>query len=303
VELELRSFFDMPTLAAFAGHIDGLARIGAGRALPPIPRAAAADRATLSHAQERLWFLWNMDPAGTAYTVSSTIRLKGRLDHAALSRAIGEIVRRHEVLRTTFAARDGRAAQIIHDAMSIGIRHEDLRSYPARERDEHAVELRRSELGKPFDLVNGPLLRAALLQLADDAHELLLLAHHIVVDGWSLDVMLEELAGLYRSATGQDSGAPPLQMIQYADFAAWQRNWLAAGEGDRQFAYWRAKLGDVHPVLALPHDRPRPATQSHAGDTIGLAVDGALAARLREIAAKHHVSFFMLLLGAYQVLL
>ncbi|KRR25686.1 non-ribosomal peptide synthetase [Bradyrhizobium lablabi] len=303
VELELRSFFDTPTLAAFAGHIDGLARTGAGRALPPIPRTTAADRAALSHAQERLWFLWNMDSTGTAYTVASTIRLKGRLDHAALSHAIGEIVRRHEVLRTTFVARDGRATQVIHDTMNVGIRHEDLRAYPARDRNEHAAELRRSELGKPFDLVNGPLLRAALLQLADDAHELLLLSHHIVVDGWSLDVMLEELAGLYRGAIGQDTGAPPLQMVQYADFAAWQRNWLAGGEGDRQFAYWRAKLGDVHPVLALPHDRPRTATQSHAGDTIGLAIDGALAARLREIATKHRVSVFMLLLGAYQALL
>ncbi|MCA6119371.1 amino acid adenylation domain-containing protein [Bradyrhizobium sp. WSM 1738] len=302
VELELRSFFDAPTLAAFAGHLDGLAR-SATRALPPIPRAAAADRTTLSHAQERLWFLWNMDPTGTAYTVASTIRLKGKLDHAALSRAIDEIVQRHEVLRTTFAARDGRATQIVHDAMPVDVGHKDLREYATNDRAALAAELRRSELAKPFDLVNGPLLRAVLLQLADEVHELLLLAHHIVVDGWSLDVMLEELAGLYRTAVGQDTGAPPLQMIQYADFAAWQRSWLADGEGDRQFAYWRAKLGDVHPVLVMPHDRPRPATQSHAGDTIGLAIDGVLAARLRAIAAKHRVSVFMLLLGAYQALL
>ena len=303
VELELRSFFDAPMLAAFAGHIDGLAQSSAERVLPPILRATAADRATLSHAQERLWFLWNMDPAGTAYTVASTIRLKGRLDHAALSRAVREIVQRHEVLRTTFAATDGRGMQIIHEVMSVGIRHKDLRSYPARDRAEHAAELRRSELARPFDLVNGPLFRAALLQFADDEHELLLLAHHIVVDGWSLDVMLEELAGLYRSGIGQNAGAPPIPMIQYADFGAWQRDWLAGGEGDRQFAYWRAKLGDAHPVLALPYDRPRAATQSHAGDTISLAIDGALAARLRQIAAKHRASVFMLLLGAYQALL
>ncbi|MCK1637528.1 amino acid adenylation domain-containing protein [Bradyrhizobium sp. 157] len=299
VELELRSFFDTPKLAAFADHIDALLRDGAKRALPPIQRATPADRATLSHAQERLWFLWNLDPGGTAYTVASTIRLKGKLDHAALSRAITKIVQRHEVLRTTFVATDGRARQVIHDALDVDFRHRDLRGCPA----EHAGEIRRSELGKPFDLVNGPLLRAVLLQCADDAHELLLLAHHIVVDGWSLDVMLEELAGLYRNGIGHDAGRPPVPMMQYADFAVWQRNWLAAGEGDRQLAYWRAKLGDTHPVLALPHDRPHMATQSHAGDTIGLATDGALAARLREIAAKHRVSVFMLLLGAYQALL
>ncbi|ANW03877.1 non-ribosomal peptide synthetase [Bradyrhizobium icense] len=299
VELELRSFFDAPKLASFADYIDVLLREGAERTLPPIQRAAPADRATLSHAQERLWFLWNLDPGGTAYTVASTIRLKGKLDHIALSQAIAEIVRRHEVLRTTFAATDGRARQIVHDALGVDIRLQDLRGSP----DEDATEIRRSELGKPFDLVNGPLLRAVLLQIADDAHELLLLAHHIVVDGWSLDVMLEELAGLYRNVTGQDAGRPPVPMMQYADFAVWQRNWLAGGEGDRQLAYWRAKLGDAHPVLALAHDRPRMATQSHAGDTVGLAIDGALAARLREIAAKHRVSVFMLLLGAYQALL
>lgn len=303
VEVELRAFFDAPTLTAFAGRIDTVAGTGAGRALPPIQWAAPADRAMLSHAQERLWFLWNMDPAGTAYTVAGTIRLKGRLDGAVLSRALGEIVRRHEMLRTTFIARDGRGTQLIHDVMRIGIRHEDLRSHSARERAERAETLKRSELGKPFDLVNGPLLRAVLLQFADDAHELLLLAHHIIVDGWSLNVLLEELAGLYRSGIGQGAGAPPIPAIQYADFAAWQRNWLSAGEGHRQLAYWRARLGDVHPVLALPLDRPRSAIQSHAGDTIRLAVDAALAARLREIAAKQRVSIFMLLLGAYQVLL
>ncbi|WP_213289371.1 non-ribosomal peptide synthetase [Bradyrhizobium sp. sGM-13] len=299
VELELRSFFDAPKLAAFADHIDALLREGAKRALPPIQRAAPADRVTLSHAQERLWFLWNLNPNGTAYTVASTIRLKGKLDHIALSKAIAEIVQRHDVLRTTFVATDGRARQVIRDALGVDIRHQDLRGLSA----EHAAEARRSELGKPFDLVNGPLLRAVLLQFADDAHELLLLAHHIVVDGWSLDVMLEELAGLYRNGTGQDAGRPPVPMMQYADFAVWQRSWLACAEGDRQLAYWRAKLGDAHPVLALPHDRPRLATQSHAGDTVGLAIDGALAARLREIAAKHRVSVFMLLLGAYQALL
>ncbi|MCJ9733644.1 non-ribosomal peptide synthetase, partial [Bradyrhizobium sp. PRIMUS42] len=303
VEVELRTFFDAPTLAAFASWIDALAGTEAGRTLPQIPWAASADRAMLSHAQERLWFLWNMDPAGTAYTVASTIRLNGRLDHAVLSRALGEIVRRHEILRTTFVARDGRGTQLIHDVMSIGFRHEDLRPYSARERAEFAETLKRSELGKPFDLVNGPLLRAVLLQLADDAYELLLLAHHIIVDGWSLDVLLEELAALYRSGIGQGAGSPPIPAIQYADFAAWQRNWLSGGEGDRQLAYWRTKLGDIHPILALPHDRSRPALQSHAGDTIGLAIDGALAVRLREIARKQRVSVFMLLLGAYQVLL
>ncbi|MDR6305692.1 amino acid adenylation domain-containing protein/non-ribosomal peptide synthase protein (TIGR01720 family) [Nitrobacter vulgaris] len=303
LELELRSFFDAPTLAAFASHIDSLARTGVRPPLPSILKAAAADRATLSHAQERLWFLWNMDPVGTAYTVASAIRLKGGLDHAALTGAIDQIVCRHEALRTTFVAIEGRATQVVHDSMDVDIKHEDLRAYPANARDAHAAEIRRSELAKPFDLANGPLLRTVLLQLADDAHELLLLAHHIIVDGWSLDVLLQELSSLYRGALGQKADLPPVPAVQYADFAIWQRNWLAEGEGDRQLRYWRTKLGDEHPVLALPHDRPRPVTQSHGGDTVGFAIDGGLAARLQKIAAEHRVSVFMLILAAYQALL
>ncbi|EAQ35218.1 probable non-ribosomal peptide synthetase [Nitrobacter sp. Nb-311A] len=302
VELELRSFFDAPTLAGFAKHIESLAQ-NRFRPSPSIPKAASADRTTLSHAQERLWFLWNMDPAGTAYTVASTIRLNGKLDHAALRGAIDQIVCRHEALRTTFVAIEGRATQVIHDAMNVDNRHEDLRAYPANIRDARAAAIRRSELARPFDLVNGPLFRAILLQLADDTHELLLLAHHIVVDGWSLDVLLQELSGLYRSALGEEVDLPPVPAVQYADFAIWQRNWLAEGEGDRQLEYWRTKLGDVHPLLALPHDRPRPMTQSHGGDTVGLAIDGMLAARLRKIAAENRASVFMLMLAAYQLLL
>jgi amino acid adenylation domain-containing protein/non-ribosomal peptide synthase protein (TIGR01720 family) len=303
VELELRSFFDTPTLAAFASHLEALVRKGAGEALLPIQPASPETRTILSHAQERLWFLWNLDPGGSAYTVASSIRLKGRLDHVRLSRAIAEIVRRHEVLRTTFVAKDGRGRQVVHDTMNVVIRHEDLRSHSGGDQAQHVAELTRAALAKPFDLINGPLLRATLLQSSDDEHELLLLAHHIVVDGWSLNVLLEELAALYRGFIHGDVGVLQLPMIQYADFAAWQRNWLAGGEADQQLAYWRRQLGDIHPVLALPLDRPRLATQSHAGDTIGLEIDGALAVRLRALAVQHHASVFMLLLGAYQTLL
>ncbi|MDQ8728327.1 non-ribosomal peptide synthetase [Bradyrhizobium sp. LHD-71] len=302
-ELELRSFFDAPTLAAFASRIEALVREGASETLPPIQRASPQVRNALSHAQERLWFLWNMDPGGTAYTVASTIRLKGGLDHSILSRAITEVVRRHDVLRTTFVAKEGRGSQVVHDAMDVAIRFEDLRRHTVCDRGGYAAALTKEELARPFDLVNGPLLRAVLLRLADDEHELLLLAHHIIVDGLSLNVLLQELAALYRSFSQDNVGPPPLPMIQYADFAAWQRKWLASGEGEQQLAYWRARLGETHPVLALPLDRPRPVVQSHGGGTIGLEIDGTLAVRLKALAGQHRASLFMLLLGAYHVLL
>lgn len=304
VEPPLRLVFEAPTLAAFAGKLDELSRgEGAEQELPPVPLLPSRERAELSHAQERLWFLWNMDPDGTAYTVASTVRFRGSLDPARLSRAINEIVRRHDVLRTTFVADEGGARAVLHETMDVAIRDEDLRAVDAGAREAKAAELTRLALSQPFDLVEGPLLRAILIRMSDDAHELLLLAHHIVVDGWSLSVLLDEMASLYRGYGDDNREALPRPEIQYADFAAWQRGWLAGGESERQLAHWRSCLGDTHPVLALPHDRPRPAVQSHRGATIGVSIEPMLVARLRELAGKHHASLFMVLLSAYQALL
>jgi amino acid adenylation domain-containing protein/non-ribosomal peptide synthase protein (TIGR01720 family) len=303
VELALRSFFDAPTPAALAAHIDVTAATDAGRALPPLRPASPDARMMLSSAQERLWFLWNMAPDSTAYTVACTIRLNGRLDHAMLSQALTEIVRRHEPLRTTFASRDGRAVQLIHAVMDVAIQNEDLRQAPADDRARQVAGRLRDELAKPFDLINGPLLRGVLLRLADEMHELMLSAHHIVADGLSLNVLLAELAALYRGLSrGEDHALAPLG-LHYADVAAWQRDWLTGVEEERQLAYWRGQLGDTHPLLTLPLDRPRPPTQSHRGDTIGFTIDAALAAKLRALAMQYRVSVFMLLLAAYQLLL
>ncbi|WP_315833220.1 non-ribosomal peptide synthetase [Bradyrhizobium prioriisuperbiae] len=302
VELELRSFFDTPVLAAFAAHVATLMQTKT-TVVPQVVQTTGENRLLLSHAQERLWFLWNMDPASTAYTVAGAIRLTGALDPQALAQAVTEIVRRHEVLRTTFLAHEGRGMQVIHDALPAPFAQTDLGRHPEAARVAMAATLTKEELAKPFDLVQGPLLRVNLLRFADTDHELLLLAHHIVVDGWSLNVLLDELAGLYRGFV-QGHAVPSAELaIQYADYAAWQRAWLSAGEGERQLAYWRAQLSDSHPVLALPLDRPRPRVQSHHGDTLELHIDAALAAQLRALAGRHQASVFMLLLAAYQTLL
>ncbi|MGJ5203813.1 amino acid adenylation domain-containing protein [Bradyrhizobium sp. HKCCYLR20261] len=300
VELDLRNFFEAPTLAALAARIDA-AQQGAA-SWPPLQPAPAGERALLSPAQERLWFLWSMDPASTAYTIASVVKLDGPLDQALLVQALAGIVARHEPLRTTFVAKDGRARQVIHPTADIAVAIEDLRRRPKGERAQQAAARVRDELAQPFDLVNGPLLRAVLIQLADDRHELLLTAHHIVADGLSLDVLLGEIAASYQRLRDGE-GMPPPSAIQYADVAAGQRAWLAGPEAEQQLAYWRGRLGETHEPLALPLDRPRPAVQSYRGETLQVGIDAALAARLRTIAGQQRVSMFMLLLASYQLLL
>ncbi|MGC2774359.1 MAG: amino acid adenylation domain-containing protein, partial [Bradyrhizobium sp.] len=301
VELDLRSFFDAPTLAALAAHVD--AASNGAEALPLLRSVPPGARELLSPAQERLWFLWSMDPASTAYTVACAVELEGPLDPTLLVRALTGVVARHEPLRTTFAAQDGRAMQVIHTDLDIPLAVEDFRRHSLDDAALRAAARTRDELARPFDLVHGPLLRAVLMQLADDRHELLLSAHHIVVDGLSLDVLLAEISTLYDGLRRGAVTPPPPPTIQYADYAAWQRAWLASTEAEQQLAYWRRRLGDTHAPLELPFDRPRPPVQSYRGDTIHVEIAPDLALKLREIARQRRVSPFMLLLAAYQLLL
>ncbi|UFZ04830.1 amino acid adenylation domain-containing protein [Bradyrhizobium ontarionense] len=301
VELDLRNFFDAPTLAVLAAHVD--AASNGAKALPPLRPATSGDRQLLSPAQERLWFLWSMDPASTAYTVACAVALEGPLDPTLLVRALTDVVARHEPLRTTFAAQDGLAMQVIHAGLDIPVAVEDFRRHSRDDGVLRVAERARGELVRPFDLVHGPLLRAVLMQLADDRHELLLSAHHIVADGLSLDVLLAEISTLYDRLRRDAATPPPPPTIQYADYAAWQRTWLASHEAGRQLAYWRRRLGDTHAPMALPFDRPRPPVPSYRGDTIHVDIAPDLARKLREIARQQRVSPFMLLLAAYQLLL
>ncbi|NPV23383.1 non-ribosomal peptide synthetase [Bradyrhizobium aeschynomenes] len=301
VDLDLRNFFDSPTLCALAAHVD--ATVDIGGALAPLRPVAPDVRRQLSSAQERLWFLWNVDPTSTAYTIACAVRFEGPLDHRLLVRALTEIVARHEPLRTTFVAQDGRPMQVIHGAQELLVAVDDLSRCSPGDRERRAAARRRDELAKPFDLVNGPLLRAVLMQLAHDRHELLLSAHHIVADGLSLDVLLTEISALYDGLRRGVATLRPPSAIQYADYAAWQRGWLNSPEADRQLAYWRRRLGDTHPLLALPFDRPRPAVQSYRGDTVHAEIAPELTQKLRSLARQQRVSMFMLLLAAYQLLL
>ncbi|HKH48056.1 MAG TPA: amino acid adenylation domain-containing protein, partial [Thermoanaerobaculia bacterium] len=257
-ELPLRALFDAPTVAGLAEALD--AARGAVPA-PPIVAAPRDGRETfpLSFAQQRLWFLDQLLGASSAYNVFLPVRLDGPLDAAALAGSLDAIVRRHEILRTTFGTVDGEAVQIVHPAAPLPLPVVDLRESadPAAE----MLRLAAVEARQPFDLGRGPLVRVRLLRLADTAHVALLSMHHIVSDGWSMGILVRELGALYEAlAAGRPAPTLAAELpVQYADFAVWQRQWLQGEVLERQLAYWRRQLGGGLPALQLPTDRPRPA--------------------------------------------
>ena len=263
VEVPLRAIFEAPTIAELAERIEALRREGGAPVVPPIERAPRGEPLPLSFAQERLWFLDQIDPGSPLYNVPSGRRLHGPLDAAALERALREVVRRHEVLRTTFAVIDGSPVQVIHDEVDLRLPVEDLSALPETEREARVAEEAAAEARRPFDLARGPVLRARLLQLGPEEHVLFVVLHHIVSDAWTQGVLLDEVGKLYAAfLAGEPSPLPPLP-VQYADYAVWQRRWLSGEVLERQVAWWKAHLSGAPAALELPTDRPRPAVMSH----------------------------------------
>ncbi|MEO8488706.1 amino acid adenylation domain-containing protein [Pseudomonas sp.] len=270
----------------------------------PIPAGVEVeDRQALSYAQQRMWFLWQLDPASGAYNLPGAVRLKGELSLPAMEQAFASLVARHETLRTVFQRQaDDRLAQVAVEP-SLAIERLDISALAPAEREQAVNEAATRQSLLPFDLENGPLLRVQLLTLGDQEHVLLLTLHHIVSDGWSMNVLIDEFIRFYDAHERNDAPQLPALPIQYSDYALWQRRWLEAGEQARQLEYWQARLGDEHPVLELPTDRPRPARPSYQGTRHNFAIDPGLAAQLRTCAQQHNVTLFMLLLGAFNVLL
>src|SRR6266576_2564818 len=256
----------------------------------------------VSFAQQRLWFLDQLLPGNPFYNIPAALRLKTRLNVAALRRSLNEIVRRHEALRTCFSVVDGQPVQVIAPVLELELAVADLGGIAEGERENEALRLAGAEAQRPFDLATGPLLRASLLQLADADYVLLLVMHHIVTDGWSMGVFFRELTDLYGAfVMGRPSPLPPLP-IQYADYAVWQRQWLDGEVRQRQVGYWREQLAEL-PVLELPTDRPRPAVQSFRGGHHALRLEAGLTAGLRQLSQREGVTLFMTLLAAFQTLL
>ncbi len=284
-------------------YLEKMAQENLSPANLPVPECQSAlQTLPLSYAQERLWFLWQLEPDSAAYNLPRALRLRGQLDLVALGQSFDALVERHQPLRTVFALHDGKACQVIQEAAPVTI---DVETFTAPDPLGTGLQAYiEAEIHRPFDLLTGPLLRVRLVQLADDDHVLVLTLHHIVSDGWSMQLMVDELVQGYLARTGAGQGAPLAELpIQYADYAIWQRSWMEAGELERQLAFWQAELGGEQPVLQLPTDHMRPAFPSGRGSGVELQLPPALSAALLDLAKSQGVTVFMLLLASFQSLL
>src|SRR5882724_10345567 len=312
VELPVRELFAAPALADFAARVEAALRAGGGGLAPPLAPLAPALRQgplPLSFAQQRLWFLDQLEPGSPFYNIPAALRVDGPLAVPVLALSLGEIVRRHEALRTVFVAREGAPTQVIQAPAPFALPVVDLSGLAAAEREARAQALTGEEAGRPFDLGalhGGPLLRGRLLLLAEGAegdHVVLLTVHHIVSGGWSMGILVRELAALYAAfSAGQPSPLPELP-VQYADFAVWQRSWLVGEVLAREVSFWRAQLAGLPPLLELPTDRPRPAVQSFRGATRPVGLPAALTRQARSLARREGATLFMVLLAGFETLL
>ncbi len=296
--LPLASLFNHPTLAGLAAAIESGRKDGGQPGLPPILPLARGEYLPLSYAQQRLWFMAQLDNANATYHVSLVLRMQGVLDVDALRRSLDQLLARHEALRTVFRSRDGEPVAILlpADTRCLFVEHDlrdahDAEALLARHSREHAQA--------PFDLERGPLIRAALLRLSERQHVLLLGMHHIVSDGWSVNLLAREISALYPALSQQRPVQLPPLPVQYPDYAGWQRAVLSSERLRGQAEYWQRALRGAPDLLNLPTDRPRPPRQSFAGAMLPVKLDAALTRRLRQLGTQHGVSLYMLLTAAW----
>jgi hypothetical protein len=269
------------------------------------PHADRSQPLPLSWAQQRLWLLDRIDPeAGATYHIRIGLRLTGTLDRQALQTALDRVLDRHESLRTIFVEGEQGAVQSIAPAgVGFALRHADLRDLAPEAREAEAERLGREEVGAGFDLARGPLIRGLLVRLSDDDHLLLITQHHIVSDGWSSNVLIDELGRGYAAILAGGDDPLPALSLQYADYAHWQREWFSGERLQQQLDYWRDALQDAPALLELPTDRPRPMRIAYAGDAVDIRLDGALVAALKSLGGRAGTTLYMTLLAAWAALL
>ncbi len=314
-ELSVAELFDRPTIGAIAGLLDGNSPLPADdpqgaattvqppTAIPDIPIVARDGPLPVTSAQLRLWFLDQLSPGSVAYILPMAVRLRGRLDLAIVEKALSEVVRRHEALRTVFVESNGGPSQLIRPPAPVTLDVADLTGFAPGEREERAHQLTAALGGRPFDLSEGPLFRAQVLRLAEEDHVLVLAVHHIVFDAWSADVLWRDFTAIY--AASIEGASPRLAglPIQFADFAVWQKQAIEHGPGESDLAYWKNRLRGNLPPLDLPTDRPRRMLQTRRGASETLSIAPALCERLQHFAQGQGASLFMTLLAAFNGLL
>ncbi|MBH3428630.1 non-ribosomal peptide synthetase [Pseudomonas alkylphenolica] len=303
VELALRVIFDASDLGSFAAEIERIQRSGAQNLQGAIARVDRRQAVPLSYSQQRMWFLWHMEPDSPAYNVGGMARLSGVLDISRFEQALQALIVRHETLRTTFPSIDGVPYQCVHSDSTLHMRWLDFSTDDDGGREQRLQALADEQAHQPFDLERGPLLRACLVKAGEQEHYFVLTLHHIVTEGWAMDIFARELGELYEAFIDERESPLPALPVQYLDYSVWQRQWLEGGEGQRQLDYWKARLGDEHPVLELPTDRPRPALQSHRGELYRFDLSPALAAQVRAFNARHGLTLFMTMTATLAVLL
>uniref|UniRef100_UPI0021CC28A5 non-ribosomal peptide synthetase n=9 Tax=Burkholderia pseudomallei TaxID=28450 RepID=UPI0021CC28A5 len=297
VEVALGTVFDAPVLSALAERLEAENTA----VLPPIPLTPRDGRIALSLAQQRLWFLTQLEGVSEAYHMSGAVRLDGLLNREVLQRALNRIVMRHEALRTCFAREEGEPIQVIQPHADLTVSYHDLRE--AEQSEQRAKDLSQAHASAPFDLSRDLPVRVLLLQLEDEAHVVQVVMHHIASDGWSVGVFLQELSALYGSFIAEQGDPLAPLPLQYADYAAWQRRWLASGQLEKQGAFWQTNLSGAPTLLELPTDRPRPPKQSHAGASVEVKLGAALSERVKRLSQRHGVTPYMTLLSSWAAVL
>ncbi|MGA9380531.1 MAG: condensation domain-containing protein, partial [Phormidium sp.] len=303
IELPLKSLFEAPTVAELTVQIQQIQQENLQISLPAILKRENYQDLPLSYAQKRLWFIDQFEPNSALYNMAFAVHLEGRLEISILERSFQEIIQRHEALRTNVRNVEGKASQIIHQETNWELSIVDLRNLPAEELKNARQQLIKQQSIQPFDLANDSLIRATLVRQTETEHILSVCMHHIISDGWSIGIFIQELADLYNAyVQNQPSPLSPLP-IQYADFAIWQKEWLKGEVLQNQLNYWRSKLTEAPALLSLPTDRPRKAVQTFVGAHQEFALKPELTQKLADLSQSQGVTLFMTLLAGFKVLL
>ncbi|WP_292768135.1 non-ribosomal peptide synthetase [Nostoc sp. NOS(2021)] len=303
VELSFNHIFENPSIASLAQLIEQHSQLEQQLQRPAIQAIAREGLLPVSFAQERVYFIQQLAPESSAYQFQATMRFKGQLNVAVLQQCLNEIVLRHEIFRTTYPAVNGRLFQVIHPPQPISFQVIDLQTFPESERETEAQRRLEAEVQKPFDLNQLPLVKWVLLRLSAQEHLLIHIEHHMAHDGWSFNIFLSELVELYQALSLGYSSPLTEPLLQFVDFAHWQRQWVKSQSAQAQLAYWQQKLSGSSPLLELPYDRPRPTEQTYNGDQIRVELPISLCESLRVLSRQESVTLFMTMLGAFLVIL